>query len=252
MRFIDLTGQCFGSWTAVRHHGMRKGSTYWWCRCVCGVERAVNGGTLRDGRSTSCGCRKNVTHGLTDADEYQLWYRMQRRCNESSSYVRRGITVDPIWLGDAGCARFVHYVRESLGPRPSTEHSLDRIDNSEGYKPGNLRWATPNEQARNRSDNRLITFRGETLCLSEWAERLGMDDSALAVRMSRCGWSQERALTTQPRPSQRLIEFNGETHPMKVWAQKVGISHAALRLRLTTHGWSVERALTTPQRTVRR
>jgi hypothetical protein len=37
-----------------------------------------------------------------------------------------------------------------VGPRPSPQHSIDRIDSNDHYRVGNCRWATPKEQTHNR------------------------------------------------------------------------------------------------------
>lgn len=87
---------------------------------------------------------------------------------------------------------------EDMGRAPSPKHSLDRLDNARGYEPGNVRWATDDEQARNRTDNVMLEFDGERLCMTDWAERIGVAKSTLHNRLEK-GWSLERALTTRGR-----------------------------------------------------
>ena len=73
--------------------------------------------------------------------------------------------------------------------------TLDRKDNSKGYEPGNCRWATKTEQARNKTNNRMLSHSGKTLCVSEWAERTGLTTHTILMRIKR-GWSVDRTLTT--------------------------------------------------------
>lgn len=100
-----------------------------------------------------------VKHGRTGTKEYGAWQEMKRRCLNTRSkdfqrYGARGITVDPILA-----TSFETFYRE-VGDAPTTEHSLDRIDSSKGYIPGNLRWATPKEQAHNRRTSYVVTIDG--------------------------------------------------------------------------------------------
>lgn len=81
--------------------------------------------------------------------EYTAWKEMKRRCTSNpesryfKDYVGRGIDVCPQWRDD-----FVRFLAD-VGRRPSSRHSLDRINNDRGYEPGNVRWATKSEQNRN-------------------------------------------------------------------------------------------------------
>jgi hypothetical protein len=105
------------------------------------------------------------------------------------AYGGRGIAVCDRWQDFAAFA-------EDMGPRPSPLHTIDRRNNNGNYEPDNCRWATPSEQQRNRRNNRLLTLNGETLCLAEWAERLGITDDMIRQRLDKLGWTIEQALTT--------------------------------------------------------
>ena len=82
--------------------------------------------------------------------EYKVWAAMKQRCQNPRDpryhrYGGRGITVCPEW-----CDSFDAFLTH-IGPRPSKGYQLDRIDNDGCYEPGNVRWATPQQQALNRS-----------------------------------------------------------------------------------------------------
>jgi hypothetical protein len=129
--------------------------------------------------------------------EHGTWKAMMQRCFDEAFplyryYGGRGIIVCERWRGPDGFASFL----ADMGPKPSPTYSLDRHPDQNGnYEPGNCRWATKREQARNRRDNVLLTLNGVTCCLMEWAEKLGVKYITLASRV-RAGWSAERTLTT--------------------------------------------------------
>lgn len=123
---------------------------------------------------------------------YSIWKNMRFRCNNPNAvgwerYGGRGIRTCARW------ALFEHFLAD-MGPPPSRAHSIERIDNSGDYEPGNCRWATTQEQSLNRRTNRRVTFQGRTLCVSEWAEKLGLKFGTLYSRLLR-GESLERAMT---------------------------------------------------------
>ena len=111
------------------------------------------------------------------------------RCASFAHYGARGITVCERWRSS-----FANFLAD-MGTPPTTGHTLDRIDNDGNYEPGNVRWATMAEQNRNRRSNRLLTFCGDTMCIVEWGERLGLSGRSIRRRLGR-GWSVERALGT--------------------------------------------------------
>jgi hypothetical protein len=139
----------------------------------------------------------NATHGLTKSTEYGSWCAMKARCCNPKTphfhlYGGRGITVCDRWLNS-----FENFLAD-MGAKPSKAHSLDRIDNSRGYEPGNCRWATGTMQCRNRRDNRVIEFGGAKRTVAEWAERLGVKYFTLMMRIRRVG--AEKALSQSPPP----------------------------------------------------
>jgi hypothetical protein len=118
---------------------------------------------------------------------------MCRRCDDQDNedYGARGIRVDPRWYND-----FAAFV-DDMGPRPPG-HTLDRVDTNAGYSKENCRWATPTEQANNRRSSHHLTFRGETLTVTQWARRVGLKHQTIFYRLY-AGWPVEQALTTPSR-----------------------------------------------------
>lgn len=204
MPMTDLTGQVFGYLTALAPTTERRGGqVVWRCRCVCGKEHLAVGWNLTQQRVKSCGCyrriwvaERNGRHGAAArgrvTPEYRTWLRMKARCYNPRAgrfdrYGGRGIVVAKRWLDDFG--QFL----ADMGPKPSPRHELDRINNDHGYEPGNCRWASRQEQMRNTSATLHLTFRGETLSLVEWSQRLRIPTSTLWNRLVPLGWSIEQA-----------------------------------------------------------
>lgn len=137
-------------------------------------------------------------HGMNGTPEHRAWSLMKSRCHNQrhpryKDWGGKGITVCKEWRGDF-MAFFMH-----LGRRPSPQHSIDRIDGSRGYEPGNVRWATKQEQSENRpSFVRHITFDGETKTISGWSRTYGINRECLKYRID-AGWDIETALKTPSR-----------------------------------------------------
>lgn len=207
-RAKDVTGQRFGRLVALRPVDRSSdGKIMWLCRCDCGNLTTVRSTHLAAGKTLSCRCLANelarqreTTHGLRNHRVYSIWHHALDRCinpNDAAypDYGGRGITMLDEWRRDFQA--FYDYVTR-LPHYEELDRTLDRIDNSLGYQPNNLRWATPVEQSRNRRYNRLLTFDGRTQCLSAWAEEARMPISRLTQRL-RLGWPLEKALNTPKR-----------------------------------------------------
>jgi hypothetical protein len=133
------------------------------------------------------------THGMCTTATYKNWFGMKARCTDPHHsaypwYGARGITVCAAWQDSFEA--FLH----DVGERPSPTYTLDRIDNSRGYEPGNVRWATRAAQMRNTRDNRWLEFNGERMIITDWARRLGITPATLHTRLAR-GWPLAKALT---------------------------------------------------------
>lgn len=130
--------------------------------------------------------KARTTHGKSRTAEHWTYRSMISRCyypTEPSyrNYGARGITVCDRWRGPGGFANWL----ADFGPRPSPQHTRDRIDNDGPYSPENCQWALPKEQLSNRRTNRKVEFRGEEKTLTQWAELLGINASTLFHRWAR-------------------------------------------------------------------
>ncbi len=169
------------------------------CRCDCGTVKTIGLNNLRSQGTESCGClhsertsAKATTHGLSQSPEYLIRNAMINRCKDPKNkeflrYGARGIKVCERWRES-----FENFI-EDMGMRPSADHSLDRIDNSGNYEPGNVRWATRLEQGRNKRNNVMITHNGETLSAADWGRRLGICAKLIRSRFH-LGWPSDRVL----------------------------------------------------------
>lgn len=192
-------GMVFGRLVVTEYQSCRKVV----CKCECGTVAIVRADCLDYGRTRSCGCLNSeiararmiatqTKHGAWKTPLYANWAQMISRCTNPNDrgfhdYAGRGITVCDRWR------KSFEAFRDDMGPKPSADHSIDRIDNNGNYEPGNVRWATARAQARNRRSNRWLTYQGERLTLTDWAARVGIDRGTLGGRLAR-GVPLDRAL----------------------------------------------------------
>lgn len=198
----DLRQQRFGRLVAIERLPTAAGErSVWRCECDCGNEAAVSLCNLVGGHTNSCGCllpeiagKHSITHGMANkVPEYGIWAAMRRRCDYAkdkhfADYGGRGIRVCERWQS------FAHFY-EDMGPRPSSDHSIDRYPNKNGnYEPGNARWATRSQQARNTRTNRIVEYQGRRQTLADWCDELHLPYFAVSKRL-RAGWSAVDAFT---------------------------------------------------------
>lgn len=194
----NFTGMRFGKITVLGFWGVHKEwrRSLWTCYCDCGRIFVM----MHPPNQTSCGCLRRAnriaaitTHGQTKTPLYRIWIAMRARCENPKcgnypNYGARGIRFCERWRS------FENFAAD-MGPRPTNaRYTLERINNNGNYEPTNCRWATYKEQLRNRRNNRLMTFRGETHCVTEWAEILGISVGLIRSRL-KYKWTDERALS---------------------------------------------------------
>lgn len=187
-------------------------------------------------------------HSMKGTPEYWAWQHMKSRCynpnNRSfNEYGGKGITVCESWLSD-----FSAFYAD-MGFKPTSKHSIDRIDGKKNYNKRNCRWATKEEQSQNRPEFVIpLTYQGRTQTLAEWSREIGIFPQTLYNRHN-SGWSVERILEQRPsnqiRSDNRILEFNGKSQTLAQWTKEIGICRNGLKERLR-RGWSVEKSITTP------
>jgi hypothetical protein len=178
-RTLDISGQKFGRLTAIKFAGVNgHRAALWQCICDCGREAVVLGASLRSGNTSTCG-----QHSITSHPEHNVWRSMIQRCKNPNAesypdYGGRGIKVCDEWKD------FEKFFSD-MEARPSSKHTLDRINNDGNYEEGNCRWVTRYEQNNNTRRNRKIFFYGDLLTCTQLARKLGIAKSTCRLWVSK-------------------------------------------------------------------
>lgn len=170
-------------------------------------------------------------HGMSKWPEYQVFLGMIKRCENPNStsygnYGGRGIGISAEWRHNF--AAFIAHV----GRRPSSQHSIERIDNNLGYQPGNVKWALVDEQRRNTRRNRVLELDGRKMLATDWANELSLSTSLISNRLKRGASNALAPIVPGRRKDNRLITLNGETRSCPEWSRITGISMDALWSRI--------------------
>jgi hypothetical protein len=206
----DLTGMKFGRLTVIKHvPSPDSRHHYFSCSCECGGEKVARADHLESGRSASCGClrsekaaesgkgfgERRKTHGHASGFDttptYCTWQSMKARCLDENhkhfkNYGGRGIKIYPSWMD------FRVFLAD-MGERPKGR-TIERIDNSGNYEPGNCVWATMKQQSRNKRTNRIIFAFGKPTTIAELAEDHGLTYNTLYARIIKADMSPEDAI----------------------------------------------------------
>lgn len=176
-----------------------------------------------------------------------IWKMMKHRCYDQKYdkyhyYGGRGIEICKKWLKS-----FDEFLNWSLANGYKDSLTLDRKNNDGNYTPRNCRWTTIKEQANNRSTNHMLKYKGKTQSMQQWADELGLTESAISQRL-RAGWSVNDALSKPLSKMNRYTEvtYKGQTKRLYEWAEELGMKYNTLQSRLTFRKWPVEKAFETP------
>lgn len=220
-RYPDLTGMKFGRLTVVKEAGRDEyKNVLWSCRCTCGNNTTVSAHKLLRGNTKSCGCLKKDAaklavksrrglHGLSRDSTgkktrlYRIWCGIKTRCLNSNNhayknYGGRGIKICDEWLD------YASFYNWAMNNGYKDNLTIERIDNNGNYEPSNCTWIARGMQAYNRKTSFIVTYKGETKTLSEWASILKLSYPMLFNRLKYLGWSVEKAFTT---PSAKLQNY---------------------------------------------
>lgn len=200
----NFKGKKFGKLTAFRfshfHESNRNMLQFWIFKCDCGNKTTKLRSTVAKLNGvTSCGCDfkqklriAHMKHGFFGTPIYNIWTHMIARChyelNDSyDSYGARGIIVCDHWRES-----FMNFYSD-MGERPTSKHSIDRIDVDGNYCKENCRWATTKQQCNNKRNNFNVEYRGKIYTISQLSEKYSIDKRALRNRIVR-GWNIKDAL----------------------------------------------------------
>lgn len=176
---------------------------------------------------------------------YKIWTGMKRRCYderrlEYKNYGGRGIEICQEWKNSFEAFR--DWATEN---GYTDELTIDRIDVNGNYEPSNCRWVTLKEQANNMRTNTMVTYKGETKTLAQWAESFGINYHTLVTRLYKENLPFEEAVKKGNRLL-RMITYKGKTQSLSAWTRELGFKEYTLQNRLRK-GWTIEEAFTTPE-----
>lgn len=200
----DISGRRYGKLVAIKPTGETKnGRKIWLCQCDCGNTKTTTVTMLNSGKTSSCGCYKiekaranSTTHNKRNTRLYTIWSHMKDRCYNPNSkiyrfYGERNIIICDEWKND-----FEAFYNWAINNGYDDSLTIDRINSFGNYEPSNCRWITIQDQQRNRTNNRFITYNNETKTLSQWATEYGFTWEQLRDRIDKLGWNFEKAILT--------------------------------------------------------
>lgn len=243
-------GKEYGRLSIIKEVEQKKNRRRFLCQCDCGNIKTIDLSKLRTGNTKSCGCLQSEsrsissrTHGLCHHPLYSVWASMKARCYNKNlptyhCYGGRQIAICEEWL------EFVPFYEWAMGHGYRKGLTIERVENSGNYEPDNCTWIPPEQQARNKRTNKIITYNGKSMLLIDWGKETGLGIVVLCKRFLR-GWSVEKALNTPLQNNSRLITYKNKAMSLAQWAKKLEIGYKTLQKKLLL-GWSIKKAFEEP------
>lgn len=197
---IDIIGMRFGRLKVISFDNLytKHKEKLYTCECDCGNITYVIKGSLVYGYTKSCGCihsavvSKNFsTHKMSGTKIYRVWKAMKKRCQNPKDaryqdWGGRGIIVCEKWKTFEGFYK-------DMGSTYKEGLSIDRINVNSNYCKENCKWSTTDEQANNKRNTIVVTYKGENGTLRDMCRRLNLSYGNAYMRIRR-GHSVEEAL----------------------------------------------------------
>lgn len=209
-KYVDVVGMKSERLTVIREIESIGKIRRALCACSCGTQKQASLLSLVSGRTKSCGCLQReirasagsnlTTHGLSGTRTHRIWKNMKTRCENPNRKAWAWYGAIGIKVCDRWSKSYTAFL-EDMGEAPEGL-TLDRIDSSANYEPGNCRWSTRHEQSRNTKANINITYGGKTMCLRDWSTALNVPYSRLKSRHY-AGWEVERMFNEPAQKHQR-------------------------------------------------
>lgn len=161
----NLLGRTSGITTVIDDNfKSKKGIRMVTIKCKCGTIKEVRAYSVTSGRLESCGCLRAqhlkesaIKHRASKETWYNSWRNMLGRTQNPNdvAYDRyKDVYVDPRYLEDPWA-----FFNDIEGTKIDNSYTVDRIDGSKGYEPGNMRWASKIEQVNNRGISHNVDLR---------------------------------------------------------------------------------------------
>jgi len=222
------------------------------CKCECGNEVVRTMAALRDPYA-DCGCKKRYIKGkertykgrVIKSFLFTTFEGIKKRCYDEKfkqykDYGGHGIRICDEWMND-----FFTFYDWAIENGASEELTIDRIDNNGDYCPKNCRWVDRFTQANNKSNNRVIEYKGESHTIAEWSRIVGLTQSCISWRLDAMKTSVGQALGYEAinfKLHVQPITFNGVTLTIPQWAKRLNVSKYLIYSRLR-YGLPIEDVL---------